>query len=382
MEYRSFGKVDFKVSALGFGCMRLPLAEAGGDPANIDEAEAIRMIRHAVDSGVNYFDTAYFYHSGQSEILLGKALKDGYRERVMVATKLPVGRVKTTEDFDVILNEQLGKLGIEKIDFYLFHGLGKQSWEQVKKLNLLEKAEAAKKAGKIGHIGFSFHDNYEAFEEIINGYDGWEFCQIQYNYMDTANQAGIKGLKLAGSKGIAVVSMEPLQGGKLANPPEEIRKLIKDSGYQGTPADIAIKWLLDQPEISLVLSGMSTMEQLEQNLVSVENSHSGMLTEAEAKLIKEIGAAYMERNKNSVPCTGCNYCMPCPQQVNIPHNFRTYNDSVMYGYSGEAKRRYTMFTRPEQRASACVSCRICEDKCPQKIAISELMGKIKETFEG
>lgn len=210
MQYRNFGKLDWQASALGFGCMRLPTIESLPTNSIINEAEAIKMIHYAIDNGVNYLDTAYVYHNGHSEVVLGKALQGDYRDRVKIATKAPLMIIKTAEEYDRILDEQLKKLGVDMIDFYLFHGLNKATWEIVKSQNLIERAEAALQAGKIGHIGFSFHDQYEVFEDIINGYDAWSFCQIQYNYMDTENQAGTKGLKLAASKGLAVVVMEPL----------------------------------------------------------------------------------------------------------------------------------------------------------------------------
>lgn len=381
MKYRNFGKLDFKASTLGFGCMRLPCLDSAASGANVDEEEAIRMIRYAIEQGVNYVDTAYMYHLGKSELVLGKALRDGYRDRVKVATKSPLMRVKTAQEYDDILTEQLQKLGLETIDFYLFHGLNKQNWEVVKNQDLLGRAEAAKKAGKIGHIGFSFHDDYEVFEDIINSYEGWEFCQIQYNYMDTENQAGLKGLQLAAARGMGIVIMEPLQGGKLVHPPEEIKKIARESGYGNSLADLAFKWLVNQPEISLILSGMTTMEEVRENIESVNNWDVGMLSEKEAKLIKDIKGAYNKRNKDCIPCTGCGYCMPCPQAVDIPQNMKLYNDGVLYDFFNEAQRRYGLLLKPEQQAGACLECGSCEDLCPQKIPISEWMPKIHAALE-
>lgn len=379
MQYRNFGKLDWQASALGFGCMRLPTIESLPTNSIINEAEAIKMIHYAIDNGVNYLDTAYVYHNGHSEVVLGKALQGDYRDRVKIATKAPLMIIKTAEEYDRILDEQLKKLGVDMIDFYLFHGLNKATWEIVKSQNLIERAEAALQAGKIGHIGFSFHDQYEVFEDIINGYDAWSFCQIQYNYMDTENQAGTKGLKLAASKGLAVVVMEPLLGGKLSNPPEVIKRQLEDAEYKGTPADLALQWLWNQPEISVVLSGMTKMDQVTGNIQSANKSSIGSLSKMDLELIEKMKVVYKERT--AIPCTGCGYCMPCPNSVNIPLNIKIFNDGVMYDCFGESKRTYDFFLKPEFRASACIQCMACEEKCPQQIPISEWMPKIEAKFE-
>ncbi|MGA2142348.1 MAG: aldo/keto reductase [Brevinematales bacterium] len=369
MKYRNCGKIDFKPSALGFGCMRLPM-----DKGKIEETEAIRMIRYAIDHGVNYVDTAYVYHNGESEIVTGKALKNGYREKVMLATKSPIWEIGKADDFDRLLETQLKKLQTSKIDFYLLHALGKDSWEKVKRLGILKKAEAARKDGRIGHIGFSFHDNYKSFEEIINGYDGWEFCQIQYNYMDTENQAGTKGLKLASSKGLAVIVMEPILGGRLANPPAAVRELMEGYSNKRSPVDWALQWIWNQPEVSLVLSGMSSFKQVEENIISAENSGINTLNGRDLSLIDDINARFRERAP--VPCTKCGYCMPCPSGVNIPRNFEIYNDGIAYDAMNGAKFAYKSFMPENENASNCTQCRTCEEKCPQKIIISELMPKV------
>ncbi len=379
MQYRRFGKLDWQASALGFGCMRLPTTDSAPISANVVEEEAIRMIRYAIDNGVNYVDSAYVYHSGKSEVVLGKALRDGYRGKVKVATKAPIWMIKKTEEYDKFLDEQLKKLGVDSIDFYLFHGLSESSWELVKSQDLLGRAEAALKAGKISHIGFSFHDRYEVFEKILNGYDGWSMCLVQYNFMDTENQAGTKGLKLAASRNVSVVIMEPLLGGKLANPPQEIRKQLKDSGYSGSAADLAFQWLWNQPEVSVVLSGMSTMDQVVANVQSADRSGIGLLTEMETNLIEKMKLFYKKRTAN--PCTGCGYCLPCPSSVDIPANLKLYNDGAMYGSFAEPKRTYDLFLQPEERAANCIQCKACEEKCPQKIPISEWMLKVQDMFK-
>ena len=379
MQYRNFGSLDFKVSALGFGAMRLPTkteeSSGGNSEIKIDEPEAIRMIRYAIDQGVNYVDSAYIYHGGFSEILTGKALKDGYREKVKLATKSPTWLIKQPEDFDRILDEQLEKLQTDSIDFYLLHSLSRNSWNNViLKHGIIQRAEAAKEAGKIKYLGFSFHDEASAFTEIIDGYDKWDFCQIQYNYLDIENQAGQKGLKYAASKGIAVVIMEPLLGGKLANPPKDIKAILAESGKNQTGADWALQWLWNQPEVSVVLSGMSTMEQVEGNIASAEKSGVGTQSKQELEIIDRVIAKYGERA--AIPCTACSYCMPCPNNVDIPKNFELYNSSVIHEDINGARFEYSNFFDTANHASGCVQCRVCEENCPQKINISEWMPKV------
>jgi predicted aldo/keto reductase-like oxidoreductase len=375
MQYRRFGKLNWQASALGFGCMRLPTTDGNPMSENINEAEAIRMIRYGIDHGVNYVDTAYPYHSGNSEIVTGKALLNGYRDKVKLATKSPVWLINQAADFDQYLNEQLTKLQTKHIDFYLLHALGKESWEnKVLKFNLLKKAEAAIQDGRIGHIGFSFHDQQDAFPVIIDGYDKWTFCQIQYNYMDTNNQAGIKGLKYAAAKGLAVVVMEPLLGGRLANPPKMVQEVIHGFGKKRSPADWALQWIWNQPEVSLVLSGMSAMNQVEENINSADLAAINSLTTEDLQFIEQVRQKYQARA--AIPCTGCSYCMPCPNGVEIPQNFRLYNDGFMHEAQKVSQGLYLRFLDEGERASACIQCRICEDKCPQKIAISEWMPKV------
>ena len=383
MQYRNFGKTDFKVSALGFGAMRLPTkGNENGDrlSESIDEAEAIMMIRHAIDQGVNYIDTAYGYHKGNSEIVVGKALQDGYRDRVKLATKSPVWLINKPEDFDSLLEEQLTKLQTDHVDFYLLHALSRDRWRNtILKHEVLKHAEAAKDAGKIGHIGFSFHDEEEAFFEIIDGFDKWEFCQIQYNYLDIKEQAGMKGLKYAASKGLGIVIMEPLLGGRLANPPQDIREILDENGRKRSPSSWAFQWLWDQPEISVVLSGMSELQQVEENLESADQSGVGLFDVDDQKVIEKVRARYSERA--AIPCTGCSYCMPCPNNVNIPRNFELYNGSVVHDDVEGSRTTYNNFFEEENRASSCIGCRICEEKCPQKIVISDWMPKVHSALK-
>jgi len=373
MQFRKFGKLDWQASSLGFGCMRLPTDSGDPNSPNITESEAFAILRHAIDSGVNYLDTAYRYHSTNSERVVGRALKGGYRDKVRIATKSPVSMIKTAAEYDKILDEQLQKLDVDHIDFYLFHGLGRQTWGMVQQEGILARAEAAQKAGKIGHLGFSFHEGYDSFEEIINGYDHWAMCQVQYNIMDEENQAGTKGVKLAASKDIAVVAMEPLRGGKLATPVKEVITCMEKYGYQGTIADLALRWVWNHPEVTIALSGMSTMEQVKENLASADRGLPGALSKDELSLLDEVKKIYMQRP--GVPCTNCSYCLPCPQGVNIPRTLGFYNEGLVYDYFEEPKRVYAIFGGD---AAKCIQCGECEPKCPQSIPIGEFMIKAHE----
>ncbi len=375
MQYRSFGKLDWKVSVLGFGCMRLPVTDGKGETANVDEPEAIRMLRYAIDHGVNYIDTAYPYHDGKSELIVGRALLDGYRERVRLATKLPVFIVQGPQDFDRYLNEQLTKLQTDHIDFYLLHGLNKATWSNVVlKHGLLDLAERALADGRIRHLGFSFHDDYACFEGIVNGSDLWSFCQIQYNYMDIENQAGTRGLKLAAEKGLAVVIMEPLLGGRLAYPPPVIAETIAGDPAHRSPAQLAFEWLWDQPEVSVVLSGMGAMSQVVENLRFADSARVGKLGPADQALLARVRQQY--RARIPIPCTKCGYCMPCPNDVNIPANFDLFNYAHAYEGVESAKFRYNHLLKEGARAAACIDCGTCEALCPQHIAISDWMPKV------
>ncbi len=376
MQYRKFGRLDWNASVLGFGCMRLPNL---GKYEEIDEPEAIRMVRHAVDRGVNYIDTAYGYHGGNSETLVGKALADGYRSRVRIATKLPPWHVSTAADFDRLLGEQLGRLKTDHIELYLLHSLGKDSWKKLSELDVLSWAEGAIADGRIGCLGFSFHDGPEVFKEIVDGWDRWAFCQIMYNYLYEKNQAGTEGLEYAAKKGIPVVVMEPLLGGNLVSPPPAIQSLWDAAPRRRSPAEWALAWLWNRPEVSVVLSGMSTMAQVEENLVLADRARVGSLTAQELDIVANARDTY--EKIRPIPCTRCNYCMPCPHGVSIPHNLGLYNTAVMYNQL-ERERGSYRGTKVEERASACTTCRECEPKCPQKIAISEWMSCIDKELGG
>jgi uncharacterized protein len=368
MQYRKFGKLDWKCSALAFGAMRLPTI--GEDQSKINEPEAIKMIRYALDNGVNYIDSAYMYHQGQSEILVGKALKDGYRQKVKMATKMPARMVEKAEDFDRILNEQIKKLDIRMIDFYLLHGLDKAGWAKMKEFKYLEWAEKQMAKGLIGRIGFSFHDKIDVFKEIIDAYDDWVLAQIQYNYMDEKEQAGKEGVEYAAAKGIAIVVMEPLRGGKLSKepPPKPVAEVLAKASRQMKAVEWALQWIWDQPGVSTALSGMSTMEQVKQNVEIAGRSKPRLFNAADQQVIKDIKAAY--KSLTPIGCTQCRYCQPCPNNVEIPNVFRIYNDAVMYDDMKGGQFGYNSFFMPQdKRADKCTKCGECLEKCPQKLDI-------------
>ena len=377
MKYRSFGKLNWKASALGFGTMRLPIL--GGDAAQVDEPQAIEMIRYAIDNGVNYVDTAYPYHRENSEILVGKALKDGYRDKVKLATKMPVWLVNSWEDMDKHLDEQIKKLGTEP-DFYLLHGLDGERWLKLKGLNVTDWAERKIDEGKFSHLAFSFHDKYEAFKEIVDGYDRWAFCQIQYNYVDTEYQAGTKGLKYAASKGLAVVVMEPVAGGRLAlKPPLEVEEIWKKAQTNRTQAELALLWVWAHPEVSVALSGMSTMQQVIENVRTADLSGPEALTKDDLELIENLTTKY--RQLGFVGCTGCRYCLPCEQGVNIPEIIARYNEYFASGGADEIKSKYWEHITPESQAKRCTRCAKCEELCPQHLPIRDILSAAAWEFE-
>ena len=378
MKYRRFGKLNWKVSALGFGAMRLPII--GGEAGRIDEPEATEMITYAIDQGVNYIDSGYTYHRGNSETLLGKILKEGYREKVKVATKMPTWLVKSHQDMDKCLNEQLSKLQLDHLDFYLLHGLNKERWQRLTELDVLSWAERKMDEGKFEHFCFSFHDEYEVFKNIVDSYERWTLCQIQYNYVDAGYQAGIRGLKYAASKGLAVVVMEPIAGGRLAiKPPKEIQTMWDESGIKRTAAEWALQWVWNQPEVSVALSGMSTMRQVVENVKSADRSGPGLLTEKELELMNQVSQKY--RELGFIGCTGCGYCTPCPEGVSIPQIVSFFNEFFVKNRSDEVRKKYLQQTAPECRAARCVKCGKCEELCPQQLPIREILSSANWLFE-
>lgn len=368
MQYRYFTNDRLKVSQLGFGCMRFPILD--NDSGKIDEELASQMLHYAIDNGVNYIDTAYPYHKGNSEEFVGKALKNGYREKVYLATKLPVWLVNCYDDFEKYLDEQLERLQTDHIDFYLLHALSEGRWNTIYDLKVLNFLDEAKRKGKIKYAGFSFHDSLDVFKNIVDSYS-WDFCQIQLNYMDRQYQAGIEGMKYVADKNISLVIMEPIKGGKLSNASKEISEVWDKSETKRTPAEWALKWIWNFEEVAVVLSGMSTMNHVTENIRTASDSSPNSLTKEELALIDEVTDIYSQNVK--VGCTGCEYCLPCPQNVEIPSIFELYNNVYVYGNDKESKSSYNRLIELEKSAINCVECGACESVCPQHIEIIKLL---------
>ena len=364
MKYRNFGKLGIKGSAFGLGCMRFNGA-ASGDSI-IDEQKAISLIRRAVDGGVTYLDTAYVYLDRTSEIVLGKALQDGYRDRVTIATKMPAEHVHNRAEMEALLDEELKKLQTDHIDFYLMHGINREKWEYFKSIGAPEFFDDMKKAGKIRYKCFSFHGPYDQFEFIIQDYD-WDMVQIQYNFMDVENQAGTKGLELAGRLGIPVVIMEGLLGGRLAKAPDNVQALYDAFPVKRSPVEWAFRWLCNHPEIATVLSGCNEAEQIDDNLRIFDTVEPNIMSAEELKLMDDVRAAYLARTK--IGCTGCRYCMPCPNGVNIPGTFSVWNSVSLYGIDPKQDWGFKAMLEKGETPENCVECGACEAACPQHLGI-------------
>ncbi len=373
MKYRKFDKIAEEVSLFGLGCMRFN-GEASGDSV-IDEEKAISLIRRAIDGGVNYLDTAYVYLNKTSEIVLGKALQDGYRDKVTIATKMPLGEVHNYEEMEALLDTELKKLQTDHIDYYLMHGINKGSWEKFKEIGADKFFEDKKREGKIRYKCFSFHGSYEDFEYIIKDYD-WDMVQIQYNIMDINNQAGTKGLKLAGELGIPVVIMEGLLGGKLAKAPDNVQALYDSFPEKRSAVEWAFRWLGNNPEIMTILSGCNEADQIDDNLRIFDTIEPNVMSDEEIELIDKVRQAYNDRTK--IGCTGCRYCMPCPGGVDIPRVFAAWNESSLYGIKPENNWNFNELKRLGMTPEKCLKCGKCEAACPQYFNIIE---KLQEAWD-
>ena len=356
--------------------MRLPIV--GNDQANVNEPETIRLIRYAIDQGVNYIDSAYVYHDGNSEAAVGKALVGRYRGKAKIATKMPVFSVNSKGELDTILNVQMKRLNTDFIDFYLFHALTKESWNKVQKLEMLQWAERQIAKGRLGALGFSFHDALDVFKEIVDGYDDWTFCQIQYNYLDEKYQAGKAGLKYAASKGLGVVVMEPLAGGLLAvNPPAEIQKEMQTAKAKRTAPDWGLQWVWNQPEVSVALSGMNSMQQVQDNLASASHSAPNTLTQQDLAVLSRVRELFL--NCGYIGCTKCRYCSHCPQSIDIPVTLAFLNQYASKRREPQTqekiKKQYIQAVPPEQRANNCIHCGQCEAICPQHLPVRKLLSE-------
>ncbi len=371
MKMRNLNKLNIDVSLLGFGCMRFPITQNG----EIDEVEAEKMIDKAIATGVNYIDTAYPYHNGASEPFVGRVLKKYPRDSFYLTTKLPMWSIETKEDVERIFNDQLKRLDVEYVDFYLLHALNKNTFKKVVDLGVIDICEKYRREGKIKYLGFSFHDEYEVFEEIISHYD-WDFCQIQFNYMDTLEQAGLKGYNLAKNKNIPLVIMEPIKGGLLAKLPTDIHSILANLNKNASDASYALRYVGSFDNVKVILSGMSTMEQVVDNLNTFNNFVPLSSAEFDAidKVVKELNS----RIKNG--CTGCRYCMPCPKGVNIPSNFAMWNEYGIYDNKESFVERCNALTKREVFANSCVECGLCEKACPQNLEIRKDLKKIIDDF--
>jgi len=378
MLYRPMKGFRDGLSILGAGCMRLPVDADG----RIDEDQSTSMLHLAIDRGVNLVDTAWPYHGGESEPFVGRALQGGWRDRVALSTKLPSWLVNTRSDMDRYLDRQLERLRTDHVDLYLVHALDRATWRRMRDLGVGGFLESAIADGRIRHAGFSFHDDLDAFREILDGWS-WEFCLVQVNFMDEQYQAGIEGVRYAAAKGLNVFAMEPLRGGVLAREVPGVREIWDRAPVRRDLADWALRWVWDHAEITTVLSGMSSLEQVVRNLDHAQTGLPGCLTAAERALYAEVRAIYESRI--AVPCTRCAYCMPCPAGVDIPTCFETHNVAHMYDATAYAKSQYDFFLHsgPDGQpapASACTECGTCEEKCPQHIAVRDRLKDVVAHF--
>ena len=377
MQYVPFGRHGFDVSRLGFGCMRLP-TKKDGDKNVVDREAAIALIRRGIDGGITYVDTAYPYHGGESEIVVGQALKDGYREKVKLTTKLPIWAVNEEKDMNRLLDEQLKKLDVPYVDFYLLHAMGNERMDKMQAFHYKDFLGQALKDGRIRHAGFSFHDDKQAFFRILHDYDNWGMAQIQFNYLDDQEQATEEGLREAGKMGIPLVIMEPLRGGALANPPKNVAELMEANPRRRSAVEWAFAFIADYPEVATILSGMSSQQQLDDNLRVFDTLTVGGMTEEDRAFAKVLKQAYLSRMP--VKCTGCQYCQPCPQNVHIPDIFEGYNAGKMFDQPGRFTDNYRRQIDQGFDASNCVQCGACEAACPQHLSIIDWLQTIDKEY--
>jgi len=375
--YRKIRKTGDEISVLGFGAMRLPSKNG-----RTDEKRAIQQIRYAIDHGVNYIDTAIAY---MNEPLVARALNDGYREKVKIATKLPPWSVNKAEDMENIFKVQLDNFKTDHIDYYMLHGLNRPNWDKMMALGALELLTKLKRNGSIINAGFSFHGDKDTFKEIVDGYD-WDFCLLQFNYLDEKNQAGLEGLKYAAEKGMGIIVMEPFRGGNLTqNIPPDVEELWNKAEIIRTPAEWALRWVLNHPEVTCVLSGMNNEKHIKENIKIANEALPNSLSTNELELIGRVRDKYRELMKTG--CTGCRYCMPCPSGVDIARCFEIYDSTQIFGNKRQSQFLYALGLgvihggKPAY-ASNCIKCGKCEKHCPQELPIIELLDDVSQDMEG
>jgi predicted aldo/keto reductase-like oxidoreductase len=372
MKYRRFGMLNWEVSVLGFGVMRLPLINE--EPTLINEAESIRMIRYAIDHGVNYLDSGYLYDIKYHERLtqlVGQALQNGYREKVRVAATLSSFLINSSSDFDRYLNKQLQRLQMDRIDFYLLGRLNRENWPRLQELGVLRWAERAIIDGRIDKLGFSFHDHFQIFKSIVGAYDNWSLCQFQYSYMDVNHDPGVSGIQYAAEKGLGVVVAEPLRSGRLTKePPEPVAKLWASGQKKRTLAEWGLRWVWNHPEVSVILCDMSTMEQVVENVHIADHAEPDSLTVQELVLISKAREAF--RKLGPIPCPSCRACMPCPQGIDVPRIFELYNDAFIYD---DVEMARSLYFGERHDLDSCTECGACENACAKRLVMLDWLKK-------